>query len=70
VLASQTGKSDRGDGLAVFAMHPEAEGVVSAVTVVPTASGDEAEITNLKEPGGSYTVSLGPRDDEEEEAAG
>jgi hypothetical protein len=45
-------------GMAVFAAHPEAEDLVSAVTVVPTEDGGSAEIANLKAPGGSYTVPL------------
>ena len=47
-----------GAGVAVFAMHPDQQEPVSAVTVVPTADGAQAEITDLREPGGSYTASL------------
>ena len=42
---------------AVFAMHPDAPEPISAVTVIPTTN-DEAEITNLLPPGGSYVVPL------------
>ena len=56
---------DRGDdsvsdanGVAVFAMHPERPDPVSAVTLIPTAKGDEADVTNLREPGGSYMTPL------------
>lgn len=45
--------------VAVFAMHPEAEGlVVSAVVVSPTERGTHAEITNLREPSESYIAPL------------
>jgi hypothetical protein len=43
---------------AVFAMHPESPEPVSAIAVVPTESGAEAEITNLRPPGGSYTAAF------------
>jgi hypothetical protein len=55
---------DRGDGsraeggVAVFAMHPESPEPVSAVTIVPTQTDRHAEITNIKEPGGSYIAPL------------
>ena len=39
-------------------MHPESPGPVSAVTVIPTQSGEHAEITNLRDPGGSYIAPL------------
>jgi hypothetical protein len=45
-------------GVAVFAMHPESPEPVSAITVVPTETRDQAEITNLREPGGSYIAQL------------
>jgi hypothetical protein len=45
-------------GYAVFAMHPQSSEPVSAVTVVPTETGRDAEITNLREPGGSYLAPL------------
>lgn len=45
-------------GLAVFAMHPDQKTPVSAVTVVPTETGRHATITDLREPGGSYTAPL------------
>lgn len=45
-------------GVAVFAMHPDAPGPVSAVTIVPTQTERHAQITNLKEPGGSYIAPL------------
>ncbi len=48
----------RDGGVAVFAMHPESPSLVSAVTVIPTQSGEHAEITNLREPGGSYIAPL------------
>jgi hypothetical protein len=44
-------------GLAVFAMHPDQAGPVSAVTVVATGTGHEAEVTDLRE-GGSYVAPL------------
>ena len=44
--------------VAVFAMHPESAEPVSAVTVVPTGSGSDAEITDLRPPGGSYLAPL------------
>jgi hypothetical protein len=54
-----SGRSPQTDGgVAVFAMHPESPEPVSAVTVVPTESADHAEITNLREPGGSYIAPL------------
>jgi hypothetical protein len=55
-----------GGGLAVFAMHDGMPQPVSAVTVIPTADGDAAEITNLREPGGSYIAPLRPLPDEDE----
>ena len=48
----------RDGGVAVFAMHPESPDLVSAVAIVPTESGSHAEITNLREPGGSYIAPL------------
>ena len=39
---------------AVFAMHPESPEPVSAITVVPTETGTDAEITDLRPPGGSH----------------
>ena len=44
--------------VAVFAMHPESEGPVSAVTVTPTVTGMHAQITNLREPFDTYTAPL------------
>ena len=43
---------------AVFAMHPESPEPVSAIAVVPNESGVEAEITNLRSPGGSFVAPL------------
>jgi hypothetical protein len=43
---------------AVFAMHPESPEPVSAIAVVPTESGVEAEITNMRPPWGSYIAPL------------
>jgi hypothetical protein len=48
-------------GLAVFAMHPDSPEPVSAVTVVAVPGGREAEVTNLRPPGGSYLAPLPPR---------
>ena len=45
-------------GAAVFAMHPESPEPVSAITVIPTRTGDQAEITNLRAPTGSYIATL------------
>ncbi len=56
-------------GLAVFAMHPSKAESISAITVIPTKAGDEAEITNLKEPGGSYTAPLEPTADPDDPKA-
>ena len=50
----------KGVGLAVFAMHPEQVGPVSAVTVEPTAKGGQARITDLKNPSSSYVAPLPP----------
>ena len=58
VPESDSAAARREVGVAVFAMHPESEDVVSAVTIVPTVSGAHAEITNLREPGGSYIAPL------------
>ena len=56
---ASSGQSPRADGgVAVFAMHPESPGPISAISVVPTESADHAEITNLREPGGSYIAPL------------
>jgi hypothetical protein len=60
VLASN-GNTESGaerTSFAVFAMHPESPELVSAVAVVPTESGAEAEITNPRRPGGSYFAPL------------
>ena len=56
------GHDDRAEesAVAVFAMHPEKTDPVSAVTIIPTANGRQAEITNLIAPGGSYKVQLRP----------
>ena len=54
-LVDSSGRAEDGQaGYAVFAMHPESTEPVSAVTVVPQPSGDVAEVTNLRPPGGSY----------------
>jgi hypothetical protein len=47
-------------GAAVFAMHPESPEPVSAITVIPTPTGEQAEITNLSAPTGSYIAPLPP----------
>jgi hypothetical protein len=39
-------------------MHPERRDPVSAITVIPTADGGQASITNLKDTGGSYVAPL------------
>ena len=39
-------------------MHPEADGLVSAVVVTPTAGGTHADVTNLREPYDTYTAPL------------
>jgi hypothetical protein len=39
-------------------MHPDKRDPVSAITVVPTETGDAAEVTNLIDPGGSYVAPL------------
>lgn len=44
--------------LAVFAMHPEAPGPVSAVVVTPAPGGAEAEVRDLRAPDSAYTVPL------------
>jgi hypothetical protein len=42
-------------------MHPEEELPLSVVVVTPGASGEEAEIMNLRDPDGVYTMpGLGP----------
>jgi hypothetical protein len=56
--ADNGGGVTRDAGVAVFAMHPESQGVVSAVTVVPTESNSHARVTNLRDPGGSYIAPL------------
>ena len=48
------------NGVAVFAMHPEKPDPVSAITVVPSENGAEAEVTNLSAPGDSYMMYLRP----------
>ena len=42
--------------LAVFAMHPESSGPVSAVLVTPLPGGAEAEIRDLREPETLYVA--------------
>jgi hypothetical protein len=55
------GGRPREAGAAVFAMHPESPEPVSAITVVPTTpTGDQATITNLRAPTGSYVATLPP----------
>ena len=56
-----TSEMSEANGVAVFAMHPEKPDPVSAVTLIPSESGDEAEVTNLCDPGGSYMVQLRPQ---------
>jgi hypothetical protein len=51
-------------GLAVFTMHRSAKEPVAAVTVVPADNPNEAEITNLRAPGGSYIAPLRPESDD------
>jgi hypothetical protein len=50
-------------GLAVFTMHRSTKDPVAAVAVVPTGKPNEAEITNLREPGGSYIAPIRPESD-------
>jgi len=45
-------------GVAVFVMHPESPDPVSADTVVPTETGEHAEIRNLRGPVSSYITPL------------
>jgi hypothetical protein len=52
------GDGPREAGAAVFAMHPESPEPVSAITVIPTPTGEHAEITNLSAPTGSYLAPL------------
>ncbi len=40
----------------VFAMHPEAKELVSAVTVTPGRGGGDAKIEDLRESGNTYTA--------------
>lgn len=57
LLALQPPSSDTPNAqpsFAVFAMHPDSTEPVSAITVVPQQSGTDAEVTNLRPPGGSY----------------
>lgn len=44
--------------VAVFAMHAESDGPVSAVTVTPTVAGTHAQVANLREPFDTYTAPL------------
>ena len=44
--------------LAVFAMHPDQQEPVSAVTVVPTETGGHAQITDVRDPSSSYIAPL------------
>lgn len=62
VLAARdnVGAVSEDNGVAVFAMHPDKRDPVSAVTLIPDESGDEAEVANLREPGGSYIARLRP----------
>jgi hypothetical protein len=48
----------RNGAVAVFAMHPQSPEPVSAITVVPVNGGNDAEITDLRPPGGSYIATL------------
>jgi hypothetical protein len=68
VLApSPTAEEGQGGGLAVFAMHDGMPQPVSAVTVIPIDD-NAAEITNLREPGGSYIAPLGPPEADEDDS--
>jgi hypothetical protein len=57
LLAADAEAPERDTGVAVFAMHPTQVEPVSAVTVVPTDEGKQAEVTDLRE-GGSYVAPL------------
>jgi hypothetical protein len=57
-LAPSEGRTVATAGLAVFAMHSSQHEPISAVTVVPTDDGRQAEITNLMGEGGSYLAPL------------
>lgn len=57
LLAANEQAAASAAGLAVFAMHPDQTEPVSAVTVVPSETGRDAEITDLRD-GGSYTAPL------------
>lgn len=59
-LVPEAGRVATQAGLAVFAMHPDVKGSASAVTVVPTEDGKQAEITDLKKEGSSYVAPLPP----------
>jgi hypothetical protein len=46
--------------VAVFAMHADSTGPVSAVVVTPSPDGKQAEVRDLSEPGNAYMMPLPP----------
>ena len=54
--AEGAGTSPADPPVAVFAMHPEFSGPVSAVVVTPSPNGTEAEIRDLRKPDSIYTA--------------
>lgn len=47
-----------GAPVAVFAMHPQAPGPISAVVVTPGPGGEDAEVIDLRHPNLSYAAPL------------
>lgn len=43
---------------AVFTLHPESEELIAAVVVSPSATNEQAEIVDLREPGQAYVASI------------
>ncbi|MGH2692098.1 MAG: hypothetical protein ACRDHM_06310, partial [Actinomycetota bacterium] len=49
--------------VAVFAMHPDALGPVSAVVVIPSADGRQAEVASILDGRTLYTMPFPPQPD-------
>ena len=49
-----------GPPVAVFVMHPESMAPLSAVVVAPSPSGEQAEVTDVRNPGNVYTAPYSP----------
>jgi hypothetical protein len=56
--AGDPGSAGQEPPTAVFTMHPESDQPIAAVVVTPSATSEQAEIIDLREPGQAYTAPI------------